>query len=262
MTILEEIAGYKRADVAARKQRTPVEHLKTQARKMGPTRGFYSALIRARQQKRFGLIAEIKRASPSKGVIRSDFNPAALAQAYESAGAACLSVLTDEPSFQGSLSHLTDAREHSSLPVLRKDFMLDPYQVVEARAAGADCILVIMALVDDHTARALSEIARDWTLDVLLEVHDNSQLERALGLSVPMIGINNRDLHSFSTDLATTERLASAVPHDRLVVAESGISENGDLLRLADVGVTTFLVGESLLRQQDVALATRTLLRS
>jgi len=260
MTILEEIAAYKKAEIVDRKHRIPRAQLEKEARERQPPRGFHSSLANMRASGRFGLIAEIKKASPSRGIIRSDFDPAALAKAYQSAGAACLSVLTDQPSFRGKLADLTAASAASTLPVLRKDFMLDTYQVVEARAAGADCILVIMAIVEDRLAGELITSARDWHLDVLVEIHDKTELNRALALGAPMIGINNRDLHSFTTDLATTERLVSEIPADRLVVAESGISGNGDLRRLEAAGVTCFLVGESLLRQKDVALATRNLL--
>ncbi len=260
MTILDKIAAYKREQVEAAKQRVPLHELEQQIARMDSPRGFRTRLQKKRAAGEFGLIAEIKKASPSKGVIREDFDPPTLARAYEEGGAACLSVLTDFPSFQGDLAFIPCVRSVSRLPVLRKDFMLDAYQVVEARAAGADCILLILAMVDDALARNLTTEGRQYGMDVLAEIHDETELDRALALDAEMIGINNRDLRAFVTDLAVTERLAPRIPPDILVVAESGLSTPDDLRRLADIGVTTFLIGESLMRQPDVTAATQALI--
>jgi indole-3-glycerol phosphate synthase len=261
MTILDDIAAYKLEEVAAAKAHLPEKELDRLAFMASPPRGFRAALEFARNDERYGLIAEIKKASPSKGLIRADFDPPALARAYERGGATCLSVLTDGPSFQGAPEFLTQAREATLIPVLRKDFMIDTYQVAQARSWGADCILIILAMTTDEQSRDLFSAAHDYHgMDVLVEVHDEIELERALGLGADMIGINNRDLHTFKTDLGVTTRLASKIPEDVLVVAESGLGTPDDLKTLADAGVSTFLIGESLMRQADVAAATASLL--
>jgi indole-3-glycerol phosphate synthase len=262
MSILDDIAAYKRQEIAAAKAQTPESALEAQAAAAGEPRGFRAALLRARAERRVGLVAEVKKASPSKGLIRADFEPATLARAYEQGGATCLSVLTDMPSFQGAPEFLVAARAATSLPVLRKDFMLDAFQATQARAWGADAILVIMAMVDDGTAATLMAAANTWHLDVLTEVHDERELDRALALGADMIGINNRDLKTFVTDTAVTRRLAPRVPRDRLVIAESGLSSREDLEALAGAGVTTFLIGEALMRQNDVKAATAALTRA
>jgi indole-3-glycerol phosphate synthase len=261
MSVLEDIRAYKLADIAARKQARPLAEVEDAARAAPPVRGFADALKRMSAHG-YGLVAEIKKASPSRGLIRADFDPAALAKAYEKGGAACLSVLTDAPSFQGDDSFLPLARDACSLPVLRKDFLYDPWQVPESRALGADCILVILASVSDTQALELEDAAHAWGMDVLVETHTTDEIDRAKLLKSPLIGINNRDLNTFVTDITTTKRLVRGVPVDRLTISESGFATRQDLAQTARYGVRCFLIGETLMREANVEAATRELLRS
>ncbi|MFZ5669761.1 MAG: indole-3-glycerol phosphate synthase TrpC [Pseudomonadota bacterium] len=258
--ILSRIAAYKREDVAARKAVRPQSKIDADASAADAPRGFRAALERAHAPGRLALIAEVKKASPSRGIIRQDFDPPALARAYERGGAACLSVLTDEPSFQGADEFLVAARAATALPCLRKDFLVDPWQVAESRALGADAVLVILAMVDDALAADLLAEAGRFGMDALVEVHDESEMDRAGGLGAALVGVNNRDLRTFAVDLATTGRLAARAPVDALLVTESGVFTAVDAARLEAFGAKAMLVGESLMRQDDVESATRALL--
>ena len=258
--VLSRIAAYKRLEVKARKAATPHAAIEARAERASPPRGFRRALEAAHAPGRLALIGEIKKQSPSRGLIRADFEPAALARAYEDGGATCLSILTDEPSFAGADAYLTAARDATALPCLRKDFMLDPWQIAESRALGADCILVIMAMVDDALAQELISEAARWGMDALVEAHDEAELDRASALGADLVGVNNRNLRSFEVDLANTERLARRAPGGALLVTESGVFTPADVARLERAGAKAMLVGESLMRQPDVAAATRALL--
>ncbi|CAA7612027.1 Indole-3-glycerol phosphate synthase [Magnetospirillum sp. LM-5] len=259
-TVLDRICDEKRKQVTEQKSRRPIQELLKRAQDQAPPRGFAKALTAKVEAGGIGLIAEIKKASPSAGVIRKDFKPSQLARAYQRGGATCLSVLTDQKFFQGSDADLGEARSNCDLPVIRKDFMVDPYQVVEARALGADCILLIVGALPDADLASLEDIALGYGMDVLIEVHDEAELDRALKLKSPLIGINNRDLRIMKTDLATTERLAPLVPADRQIVCESGIDSPVDIKRMVAAGAKRFLIGEALMKRPDVEMATRVLL--
>ena len=259
--ILNQIEAYKREEIAAAKTLKPWNEVVAEAHDAPPVRRFLSTLKAKRADNQYALIAEVKKASPSKGLIREDFDPAEIARAYEMGGAACLSVLTDRPSFQGAPSYLIEARNATKLPVLRKDFLFETYQVAESRALGADCILIILAAVGDDTARYLLDAAEEWRMDALIEVHDQIELDRALALDAEFIGINNRNLRTFETTLQTSFDLAIGVPDGVHLVSESGINTREDLAKLEEAGIGTFLVGESLMRQPDVVEATVRLLK-
>jgi len=260
--VLTRICADKRAELAERRLARPESALRSLAQSVEPPRGFHRALVEDAAGGRPVLICEIKKASPSKGLIRKDFDPANLARAYQAGGASCLSVLTDAPYFQGRDEDLVAARTAADLPVLRKDFMLDPYQILESRALGADCVLLILAALSDPQALELEDAARELAMDVLIEVHDSAELDRTLGLKSPLVGVNNRNLKTLEVDLATCEALAPRVPAERLVVAESGLTTPADLARMQKVGAKAFLIGESLMRQADVTAATAALLRA
>ena len=257
---LTRIAAGKRIEVAAAIERQPWSEVDALARTQDKPRGFAAALDRAVAQRGYGLIAEIKKASPSAGLIRPEFDPAVLAMAYRAGGAACLSVLTDGPHFQGSAEHFKAARAAVELPAIRKDFIVDPWQIAESRAIGADCILLIMAVLRDTEAAEMEDAARGYGMDVLIEVHDEAELERALRLKSPLIGVNNRNLKTMTTDIGVTERLATLLPQNHVLVSESGLKTSADLARMAGAGARRFLIGESLMRQPDVAAATEALL--
>ncbi|MGV6802350.1 MAG: indole-3-glycerol phosphate synthase TrpC [bacterium] len=259
MTILDDIMARKHNEVAVSKVTRPLARVESDAKTASPPRGFYQRL-QHKQQTGFALIAEVKKASPSKGLIRADFEPASIAKAYQAGGAACLSVLTDEVGFQGCTDYLIEARQACTLPILRKDFIIDPYQVIEARAMGADCILLIMACLSNAQAAELESAAHELGMDVLLETHNAHEMERAIALNSPLIGINNRNLATFETSVTLSEELSRHCPADRLLISESGLSCHADLTHLARFGIKSFLIGEALMRQENIELATQNLL--